>query len=81
MIISEGNRSDTESRQLTYHPLDPLTAEEIVEATRILTSERNLGPRVRFETIVLKEPDKAEVLGYQPGNACREARVHCGVGQ
>ena len=68
MIISEGNRSDTETRQFTSHPLDPLTAEEIVEATRILRSQRNIGPRVRFETIVLKEPDKEQVLGYQPGN-------------
>ena len=68
MIISEGNRTATETRQSPFHPLDPLTAEEIVEATRILTSERALGTRVRFETIVLKEPDKADVLGYKAGS-------------
>ena len=35
------------------HPLDPLTPEEIGEATAILKTQRNLGARVRFETIVL----------------------------
>ena len=60
MIISEGMRQDAGARAVTFHPLDPLTAEEIVEASRILRSERDLGPRVRFETIVLKEPSKEE---------------------
>ncbi len=47
------------------HPLDPLTAEEIAAASSILKSERQLGARVRFETVVLYEPDKNAVLDFQ----------------
>ena len=51
------------------HPLDPLTAEEIAVASSILRSERQLRGRVRFETVVLYEPDKKAVLDFQPGDA------------
>ena len=51
------------------HPLDPLTAGEIAAATAILRAQRQLGPRVRFETVVLQEPEKASVLDFQPGDA------------
>ena len=47
------------------HPLDPLTPEEIGEATAILKTQRNLGARVRFETIVLQEPAKETVLNFR----------------
>ena len=49
------------------HPLDPLTAEEIAAASAILRAQRHLGPRVRFETVVLQEPDKAVALDFEPG--------------
>ena len=68
MIVSEGRRQDAEARAVTFHPLDPLTAEEIVEASRILRAERDVGPRVRVETIVLKEPSKAQVAGFEQGD-------------
>ena len=71
MTIHQGAKLDTGTRQTVSHPLDPLTAEEIAEASSILRSERNLGPRVRFETIVLKEPAKEEVLGFRPGDQIR----------
>ena len=51
------------------HPLDPLTADEIAVASSILRSEQQLGGRVRFETVVLYEPDKKAVLDFQPGGA------------
>ncbi len=51
------------------HPLDPLTSEEIAGAAAILRAQRRLGPRVRFETIVLQEPSKDVVLNYKPGSA------------
>lgn len=51
------------------HPLDPLTAWEIAAASSILRAERQLGARVRFETVVLYEPDKNAVLDFQPGDA------------
>ena len=50
------------------HPLDPLTAEEIEIAAAILKEARQLGPRVRFETVVLKEPDKEVVEGFSEGD-------------
>ena len=68
MTIHEVKSSDTGVRHFVSHPLDPLTAEEIATASRILKSQCNLGPRIRFETIVLKEPDKEEALNFQQGH-------------
>ena len=45
------------------HPLDPLTPQEIENAVAILRGERQLGERVRFETVELKEPPKESILG------------------
>ncbi len=41
------------------HPLDPLSPDEIAAAASIVRAERNLGPGMRFETIVLHEPADA----------------------
>ena len=71
MAIPTEKQPDTGIRQAVSHPLDPLTAEEIVEAANILKSQRRLGSRVRFETIVLREPAKPAVLSFQPGNPIR----------
>ncbi|MCY4654468.1 MAG: tyramine oxidase, partial [Dehalococcoidia bacterium] len=71
MAICHGVRTDAGTAQFVTHPLDPLTAEEIAEASSILKSQRALGPRVRFETIVLKEPDKEDVLGFRNGAPIR----------
>ncbi len=53
------------------HPLDPLTAEEIAEASSILKVQRQLGSRVRFETVVLREPAKVDVADFSPGAPMR----------
>ena len=53
-----------ETRTPTAHPLDPLTADEIVRAVAILNRDRDIGPRVRYETVVLHEPPKDDVLAY-----------------
>ena len=45
------------------HPLDPLSPKEIENAVAILRGERQLGERVRFETVELKEPPKESILG------------------
>ena len=58
------------------HPLDPLTPEEIAEAAAILKTQRDLGARVRFETIVLQEPAKETVLNFRTGDLIhREAFI------
>ena len=53
----------------TSHPLDPLIPAEIEGAVAILRAERDLGPRVRFESVELLEPPKESVYGrngHQP---------------
>ena len=50
------------------HPLDPLTADEIVSAWEILAKQQTLGPRTRVVWIVLHEPPKEAVLGRRPGD-------------
>ena len=58
------------------HPLDPLTAEEIEAASRILRQDRDLAPSARFVYVTLREPAKDAVLRYQRGEAFeREAHV------
>ena len=56
---------------LVQHPLDPLAPEEIEEAVRVLRSQRELGERILFETVVLKEPSKDSVLNFKGGDSIR----------
>ena len=42
------------------HKLDPLTAEEIERAAHLVRAAHDLGPGMRFETIVLREPQGGE---------------------
>jgi primary-amine oxidase len=42
------------------HPLDPLSPDEIAEAANIVRAAHDLGPGMRFETIVLREPDDTQ---------------------
>jgi primary-amine oxidase len=60
------------------HPLDPLTAEEIVAAGDIVRKDMGAGAgELRFETIDLKEPPKAEVRAYKSGDPIhRDAQVN-----
>jgi primary-amine oxidase len=48
------------------HPLEPLSAQEVIEAVRILREERRPGERERFISVSLHEPPKNEVLAYHP---------------
>lgn len=58
------------------HPLEPLTADEVAEAARILKAGRGLGPSWRFVFVMLHEPPKDAVRGWTPGHAVpREAFV------
>ena len=71
MAISTTVIAQATARASATHPLDPLTADEIAQASAILKSQRQLGQRVRFETVVLREPDKDVVLMFQPGDPIR----------
>jgi primary-amine oxidase len=49
------------------HPLDALTADELRQVRTILQTEGKTGPKARFHSVDLDEPDKAAVLGWRPG--------------
>lgn len=56
------------------HPLEPLSSAEIENAVATVRKEKNLGASFRFPCVVLKEPPKAVMLKYQPGDTVeREA--------
>ena len=58
------------------HPLDPLSADELLQAVSILRRDRDIGARVRFETVTLREPAKSDVLAYDGSRALpREAFI------
>ena len=49
------------------HPLDPLSAEEILRASTVLKEAKQLGAEWRFAIVHLHEPEKAFVLKHQAG--------------
>jgi primary-amine oxidase len=61
--------STTAPRQASTvaHPLDPLTADEIRSAVAIVRTERPDLGRPTFPLVVLREPPKAEVVAFAPG--------------
>ncbi len=54
---------------MSVHPLDPLSAEEILRASTVLREAKQLGAEWRFAIVHLQEPEKAVVLKYQPGES------------
>ncbi|MBP2367248.1 primary-amine oxidase [Pseudonocardia parietis] len=57
------------------HPLEPLTGDEISAAAALLRDAGHIGGRSRFVSIVLREPPKDAVLGFESDGApvAREA--------
>ncbi|MEP7141201.1 MAG: hypothetical protein ABI745_16315, partial [Caldimonas sp.] len=51
------------------HPMDPLTADEILAAANILLQGRAAQRGAIFQSIELREPAKHEVLSYRAGAA------------
>lgn len=56
------------------HPLDPLTADEILQAVTVVQTYGGLSERAWFETIALHEPSKAML---RSGTSRRQAFVCC----
>ncbi|KGF73303.1 tyramine oxidase [Neosynechococcus sphagnicola sy1] len=50
------------------HPLDPLTAAEIVAAVALIRQQPGLGSQVRFPIVTLHEPPKSVVRDFQLGD-------------
>ena len=71
MTIPTMTETEAPATSAVSHPLDPLTPREIAEASSILKAGKQLGPRVRFETVVLREPEKETALNFRPGDPIR----------
>ena len=57
------------------HPMDPLTADEIIESANILLRGGAARPGAIFQSIELREPSKADVLGFRGGAGTRRSTV------
>ena len=58
------------------HPLDALTADEILAVTAAIRAHPDFGEDVCFETIELKEPPKSDVRAFKSGDGLnRQARA------
>lgn len=70
-------KAETQKVQVQVkHPLEPLTAEEILQAVAILKKEKNLTDSARFEQVGLYEPAKEVVLNFKEGDSVtREAFI------
>ena len=76
MVIEEKTDRQKTQDSLDKHPLDPLSIEEINRTVEIIKTQANLGKELLFETIVLREPPKTEILNYKPNTLIsREAFV------
>ena len=56
---------------MAQHPLEPLTAEEFRQTTALLRSAGHVKDGYRFTSIELKEPPKADVKAWRPGQPVR----------
>ncbi len=58
------------------HPLDPLSEAELAVVQVLVTADTRFRGAMRFTLVELREPDKAAVLAFEPGQAVvRGARV------
>lgn len=55
------------------HPLDPMSAEEIVAAAEVLRAHFTFGEDLRIETLELDEPAKEVVRAFVPGTPIARA--------
>jgi primary-amine oxidase len=75
-MVSQQDAASAARAEAAYHPLDPLSAEEIRRAAGILREAGHAGPQTRFVSVGLHEPPKSEVASARPGQAFpREAFV------
>jgi len=54
---------------MATQPLEPLDADEIRQTAAILRRDEHLGGSWRFAAIELREPAKADVVAWRPGDA------------
>jgi len=67
----------TAAAQAPRHPLDGLSPQEHWTVYEVLHAAGKVDSATRFGNVALREPDKAEVLGWRPGTRfSRGATVH-----
>src|SRR5262245_15696774 len=62
------NLTSSATDTAALHPLEPLSPGEIAAAVAIVRDSGKLGPKSRFVTVVLHEPEKQAVLAYREGD-------------
>jgi primary-amine oxidase len=55
-------------KEITRHPLDPLSAEEVSAAVRVLRTHGPATDQMRFVSVNLNEPPKSEIDSITAGN-------------
>ncbi|MCU1404813.1 MAG: Tyramine oxidase [Glaciihabitans sp.] len=60
---------------MTFHPLDPLAADEFTAASAILAREHGVGDGWRFASIEMVEPSKAAVAQFEADGTVPERRA------
>ncbi len=69
----EGARAAAE---IPAHPLDPLRADEITTARRVLEEAGKVSPTTRFPLVLLDEPDRHAAAAHRPGDpVARRLRI------
>ena len=62
---------------MAQHPLEPLDEAEFRQTVAILRREQSLSESWRFASIELREPPKAEVKAWRPGDPVTRRRSPC----
>jgi primary-amine oxidase len=68
-VTTTPSASTTPTTPPARHPLQRLTAEEILAARTVIDRAGLLSSNTRFAFLGLEEPAKAEVLAFKPGDA------------
>src|SRR6185295_84426 len=71
LMLSSGaaTKPQTAIPAARLHPLDPLTASEIEETARTLRAYSGFPAGALFSTLVLREPEKSDVLKFKAGDS------------
>lgn len=77
LVTTTATSSHSMTESDAFHPLTPLTPDEIRAVVAAVKADPSFGESIFFETIELLEPPKAIMRDWKPGSAVpREARVN-----
>jgi len=65
--------TDVAVKTTATHPLDRLTEEESAAGVALIKADERFGARMRFGSVNLHPPAKADVLAFEPGNPFERA--------